>query len=50
MQQRMGSLLFRTVMHVTPLACGGDDIPANMQWLAEAEAKRKDAWRQKACS
>jgi hypothetical protein len=35
--------------HVTPLACGGADHPANMQWQIVAEAKAKDKWERKAC-
>ncbi len=27
--------------HVVPLACGGPDDPANLQWLTTAEAKAK---------
>jgi len=30
------------VNHVKPLCAGGADRPANMQWLAAAEAKKKD--------
>jgi hypothetical protein len=29
--------------HPKPLKCGGIDAPINMQWLPEAEKKRKDA-------
>ena len=28
--------------HIIPLACGGADTPANMQWQTVAEAKAKD--------
>jgi hypothetical protein len=28
--------------HIVPLACGGADAPANMQWQSIAEAKAKD--------
>jgi hypothetical protein len=28
--------------HVVPLACGGPDAPANMQWQTRADAKAKD--------
>jgi hypothetical protein len=27
---------------VVPLECGGADVPSNMQWQTEAEAKVKD--------
>jgi hypothetical protein len=30
--------------HVTPLACGGADVPSNMQWQTIEEAKAKDRW------
>ena len=32
------------VDHVCPLACGGNDDPANMQWQTKAEAHKKDLW------
>jgi hypothetical protein len=35
------------VDHVKPLACGGADAPANMQWQTVAEGKAKDAWERK---
>jgi len=35
--------------HVTPLACGGEDAPTNMQWQTLADAKAKDEWERKAC-
>jgi hypothetical protein len=28
--------------HINPLACGGADLPSNMQWQTKAEAKAKD--------
>ena len=34
------------VDHVIPLARGGCDCPANMQWQTVAEAKCKDKWEQ----
>lgn len=37
------------VDHVTPLACGGDDEAANLQWQTAAEVKRKEAWSETAC-
>ena len=33
--------------HVTALACGGADAPANMQWQSVAEGKAKDKWERK---
>ena len=38
------------VDHVEALACGGPDIPGNMQWQTVAEAKAKDKWERKGCS
>ena len=35
--------------HVKPLACGGADAPANMQWQTVAAAKAKDKWELKGC-
>jgi hypothetical protein len=35
--------------HVTPLACGGADHPANMQWQTVSDAKAKDKWERKVC-
>ena len=32
------------VDHVIPLACGGKDLPINMQWMTAADAKAKDKW------
>ena len=37
------------VDHVRPLACGGADTPANMQWQTVAEAKAKDKWERVDC-
>jgi hypothetical protein len=36
--------------HVKPLACGGADKPANMQWQTKAAAKAKDKTERKACA
>lgn len=30
------------VDHIVPLACGGRDTPANMQWQTVADAKAKN--------
>ena len=35
--------------HVRPLACGGADAPANMQWQTIADGKAKDAMERKNC-
>jgi hypothetical protein len=35
--------------HVRPLACGGPDAVANMQWQTVAAAKAKDRWELRAC-
>jgi hypothetical protein len=37
------------VDHVVPLACGGADALANMQWQTIAAAKAKDKWERKGC-
>jgi hypothetical protein len=36
--------------HIKPLACGGPDDPANMQWQTIAAAKAKDEWELKDCA
>ena|ERR1700674_2840182 len=33
--------------HVKPLACGGADQPANMQWQTIAAGKAKDKWERR---
>jgi hypothetical protein len=33
--------------HIVPLACGGPDAVANMQWQTNAAAKAKDRWERK---
>jgi hypothetical protein len=35
--------------HVKPLACGGADAPANMQWQTTADGKAKDKIERKSC-
>lgn len=47
---RKGPCKGHVIDHVTPLACGGPDTPANMQWQTVAEAKAKDRWERKACA
>ncbi len=32
------------VIDVRALACGGADVPTNMQWQTVAAAKEKDKW------
>ena len=34
---------------VIPIACGGAEEPANMQWQTLAEAKEKDRWERIGC-
>jgi hypothetical protein len=35
--------------HITPLACGGADVPSNMQSQTVAAAKAKDRVERKGC-
>ena len=35
--------------HVVPLACGGLDAVANLQWQTTAVAKAKDKWERWSC-
>jgi hypothetical protein len=35
--------------HIQPLACGGQDIPSNMQWQTAADARAKDGTERAAC-
>jgi hypothetical protein len=35
--------------HIVPLACGGTDTPANMQWQTAAQAKAKDHTERAGC-
>jgi hypothetical protein len=35
--------------HIIPLACGGPDNPANLQWQTTAAAKAKDKWERTGC-
>ena len=37
------------VDHIIPLACGGADMPYNMQWQTVAEAKTKDKVERRNC-
>jgi hypothetical protein len=38
------------VDHVEPLCAGGADRPANMQWQAVEDAKRKDVEERRLCA
>jgi len=44
-----GSCPGYVVDHVTPLACGGEDAPGNMQWQTVADGQAKDEWERRAC-
>lgn len=35
--------------HIRPLACGGPDVPTNMQWQTVADARAKDRTERHAC-
>ena len=35
--------------HIRPLACGGQDVPSNMQWQTTADAKAKDKTERASC-
>jgi hypothetical protein len=35
--------------HIRPLACGGPDAAANLQWQTIADAKAKDKWERNGC-
>lgn len=35
--------------HIVPLACGGTDLPSNMQWQTAAAAKAKDKTERSGC-
>jgi hypothetical protein len=36
--------------HIIPLACGGLDDPANLQWQTTAEGEAKDKWERRGCA
>jgi hypothetical protein len=36
--------------HILPLACGGPDAVANLQWQTIRDAKVKDKWETKGCT
>jgi hypothetical protein len=35
--------------HIRPLACGGPDVPSNMQWQTRADARAKDKRERAGC-
>jgi hypothetical protein len=35
--------------HIVPIACGGPDAVANMQWQTVAAAKANDRWERRGC-
>ena len=35
--------------HIQPLACGGADVPSNMQWQTVSDGKEKDKWERRGC-
>jgi hypothetical protein len=37
------------VDHIVPLACGGQDVPSNMQWQTKEAAKAKDKIERGSC-
>jgi hypothetical protein len=37
------------VDHIRPLACGGPDVPSNMQWQTVAAARAKDKTERAGC-
>ncbi len=45
-----GSCKGYVIDHKTPLACGGADSPANMQWQTTAESKLKDKTERAGCA
>jgi 5-methylcytosine-specific restriction endonuclease McrA len=48
-QKHRGACPGWQVDHVIPLKCGGLDSPANMQWLAVDDHRRKTAREEKHC-
>ena len=46
---RFGKCPGYDIDHKIPLKCGGDDDPANMQWLTKDEHKAKTAREAKLC-
>jgi len=42
----LGSVEFKVIDHIVPIACHGADAPSNMQWqtISDAKAKGKGKW------
>jgi hypothetical protein len=38
------------VNHIEPLACGGTDVPANMEWEQRAPSYKRDAFERRVCA
>lgn len=36
--------------HIKALACGGLDVPVNMQWQTVKDGKAKDKWERRGCN
>jgi hypothetical protein len=47
--QSTGSCRGYVVDHKVPLACGGPDIPRNMQWQTKAQERARDRVESPAC-
>jgi hypothetical protein len=47
--QTRGACAGYVVDRIIPVACGGAEDPANMQWQTTAEAKAKDRWEKIGC-
>lgn len=46
---RKGPCKGYVIDHIKPLACGGADVPSNMQWQTIEEGKAKDRWERVGC-
>lgn len=47
--RKVGACAGYVADHIKPLACGGEDSVANLQWQTIAEARAKDKWERKTC-
>ena len=47
--QTNGACTGYVIDRIIPVACGGAEEPANMQWQTLAEAKEKDRWERIGC-
>ena len=47
---RSGACGGYVIDHIVPLACGGADAVANMQWQTIADARAKDRWERSSCN